>query len=142
TVVWSFTFSSDARMCGSFSGSAPAFSGTQYPGAIPCGKKMPMKRLFGAPAAVCANAVPAGTIASSNGSASVMPAPLRNARRGMCFFGMNMLLAPLLGLLVGRRGRCLHFRVDRLLSLRIHLSRLALELSKFTGREALLLLSR
>jgi hypothetical protein len=31
---------------------------------------------------------PAGTIASRNGSASVAPAPRRNARRGNCFWVM------------------------------------------------------
>src|SRR5262245_59746070 len=36
-------------------------------------------------ARVCANAVPAGIIASSNGSAIVAPAPLRTVRRDRCF---------------------------------------------------------
>ena len=54
---------------------------------MPCGKKTPTNRLFGA-AAVCASSVLAGTIASSNGSANVTPAPFRNVRRGICFFVM------------------------------------------------------
>src|SRR6478736_820492 len=56
---------------------------------MPCGKKMPAKRGFGA-AAVAASAVDAGSMASSSGSASVQPAPFRNLRRGMCFFEIYM----------------------------------------------------
>src|ERR1700682_6046584 len=33
-----------------FAGSSVAFSGIQYPGAIPCGQKIPMKRVLGAAA--------------------------------------------------------------------------------------------
>ena len=47
------------------------------------------RRVFGV-AAVCASAVPAGTIDSSSGSASVTPAPRRNVRRERCFFVMNV----------------------------------------------------
>src|SRR5207248_10623272 len=62
-------------------------------GAAPCGCQMPTKRRTGA-AAVRRSGVTAGTIDSSNGSASVTPAPRRNVRRGMCFFVMNMVRAP------------------------------------------------
>src|SRR5678816_4723084 len=41
-------------------------------------------------AAVWARAVPAGTIASRNGSPSVTPAAFRTARREICFFVMNI----------------------------------------------------
>src|SRR5262245_4126374 len=52
---------------------------------------MPTNRLTG-DAAVSRIGVSAGTIASSSGSASATPAPLRNVRRGMCIFLMNMFL--------------------------------------------------
>ena len=60
--------------------SRPACSGLQYPGDAPCGCQMPQKRGTGA-AAVRASAVPAGTMASSRGSATVAPTPRRNVRR-------------------------------------------------------------
>ena len=41
-------------------------------------------------AAVFASAVKAGIMASSNGSASAVPAPRSRARRLMCFLVMNM----------------------------------------------------
>src|SRR5687767_3981281 len=50
---------------------------------------MQPSRVGRAPAAVCANAVPAGIIDSSSGSASVTPMPWRNVRRDRCFFVMN-----------------------------------------------------
>src|SRR5215470_16268153 len=50
---------------------------------------MPTNRLTGA-AALSLSGVNAGTIDSSSGSASVMPAPRRNVRRGMCFLAMNI----------------------------------------------------
>src|SRR5262245_15969343 len=50
---------------------------------------MATNRLFGR-AGVCARSVAAGTIASSNGRASVAPAPLRTARRGMRRFATNI----------------------------------------------------
>jgi len=40
--------------------------------------------------AVTAIAVPAGTIESSSGSATVAPAPRRNVRRANCFLAMNI----------------------------------------------------
>src|SRR5712692_10316507 len=52
----------------------PSLSGIQYPGAMPWGTKMPVKRVFGT-AAVLLNGVCAGIIESSNGNASVTPAP-------------------------------------------------------------------
>src|SRR6266568_1744867 len=73
----------------------PSLFGIQYPGAIPWGTKQPTNRGFGL-AAVCANAVAAGTMASRNGSASAAPAPRRTVRRGMCFLVINMVDASLL----------------------------------------------
>src|SRR5215813_13019500 len=67
----------------------PTLSGTQYPGDIPWGTKQATNRGFGV-AAVCARSVPAGTIASSSGKASVTPAPRKNVRRERCFFTINM----------------------------------------------------
>src|SRR6185295_2141668 len=91
TVVWFFTASSDSMTNGSLSGSAPSACGPQRPGAMPCGKKMPTKRGFGA-TALCAIA---GVIASSSGSASVTPAPRRKRRRGICFFITNDMVCSL-----------------------------------------------
>src|SRR6266849_1311410 len=121
-------------MYGSFAGSAPTCSGTQYPGAIPWGKNMPTKRPFAGPAAVCASAVAAGTIAASNGSAKVTPAPLRNSRRGICFFETNMLVAPFFTVSLAWRLRLT--RNSRLGALRIHLERLALDDAEDEGGEA------
>src|SRR6186713_2177792 len=50
---------------------------------------MQPRRVFGT-AAVCARSVPAGTIESSSGSASVTPVPRRNVRRERCFFVMKL----------------------------------------------------
>src|SRR5678815_5608336 len=52
---------------------------------------MPQNRLFGV-AAVLAKGVCAGSIASSNGSATVTPAPRRNVRRERCFFEMKFIV--------------------------------------------------
>src|SRR5579864_1092985 len=71
---------------------APSCSGLQYPGAAPCGCQIPRNRRAGA-AAVLSNGVCAGTIESSKGKPSVMPAPRRNARRGTNFFEINIYLA-------------------------------------------------
>ena len=59
---------------------------------MPCTISMQTSRCFDAdaPAAVFANTVLAGTIASSNGSAMVTPMPFRTARRDTCFFEMYM----------------------------------------------------
>ena len=89
TTVLSLTFLSDSRMYG-ISVRAPSAFGTQWPGPMPCGKKIPTKRLLAGTAAVCASSVRAGTIASSNGSANAAPAPLRMVRRGMCRFVINI----------------------------------------------------
>src|SRR5580698_2761304 len=67
----------------------PSCCGLQYPGAAPCGCQIPMKRLTGA-AAVLAKGVCAGTIESSRGKPSLMPAPRKNVRRGMNFFSINI----------------------------------------------------
>ena len=96
TTVWSLTFSRDSRIYGSFAGSGPATAGSQCPGAMPWGKKMPTNRFFGCPAAVWANAAFAGSIASSSGSASVTPAPRRNTLRRICFRVTNDMGSPLL----------------------------------------------
>ena len=56
---------------------------------MPCGTKQPTNLGFGL-AAVCASAVAAGTIASSNGSASAAPAPRRTVRREIFFLVMNI----------------------------------------------------
>src|SRR5271156_803637 len=66
----------------------PSVLGIQYPGAAPCGTKIPVKRVFGF-AAVLRNGVCAGTIESKNGRASAMPAPRRNVRLGTCFLVIN-----------------------------------------------------
>src|SRR5512138_1582468 len=66
---------------------------------------MPTKRLTGA-AADNRIGWSAGTIASSSGKASVTPAPRRNVRRGMCFFGRNISNSQLSYVLI-RTGRLL-----------------------------------
>src|SRR5687768_3279106 len=88
-VVCSRTDSSGFQLKGSSPVRGPTFSGTQYPGAPPCGTNRPTNRGFGL-AAVWASAVRAGTIASRNGSAITAPAPRRIVRRGMCFLEINM----------------------------------------------------
>ena len=50
--------------------------------------EIPVKRVFGV-AAVLPSGVCAGIIESSNGRASVTPAPRMNVRRDMCFLVMN-----------------------------------------------------
>src|SRR5437868_1870121 len=102
-------------MSGSFSGSVPSCSGTQSPGAIPCGKKIPMNRLLGT-AAVCASNVAAGIIESRSGKARVMPAPRRNVLRLMCLLEMYIACCPSL-VAPARNGR--------VLDLHVHLERLA-----------------
>ncbi len=59
--------------------------------AEPCTISMAASRTL--PAAVLANAVRAGTIASSIGSAIVTPKPRSTARREMCFLVMNISLS-------------------------------------------------
>src|SRR5262245_4791552 len=53
---------------------------------------MPTNRFTGA-AAVSRDGVNAGSIESSNGTASVTPAPRRNVRRGMCFLATNIVIS-------------------------------------------------
>src|SRR5436190_16223553 len=81
--------SSGFQLNGSSAPSAPSFSGTQYPGAIPCGTNSPTNRGFGL-AAVWASTVAAGTMASSSGSDNIAPAPRNTVRLEMCFFERNM----------------------------------------------------
>src|SRR5690242_20273160 len=83
---------SKARLPGwDFGSPGPPASGTHHPGAAPWGTKMPAKRDFGV-AAVLTNGVCAGIIESSNGSASVIPAPRRNIRLGICFLVTNIII--------------------------------------------------
>src|SRR5215468_2865740 len=60
-------------------------SGTQYPGAAPCGTNAPTKRV-GSAFAWAAVAPRAGSIDSRKGSAIVAPTPRRNVRRGIFRF--------------------------------------------------------
>src|SRR5262245_26101255 len=69
--------------------SRPSVFGTQCPGAMPCGKKIAVNRVFGF-AAVSRSSVCAGSIASSSGRARVTPVPYKKVRRGKCFFAMNI----------------------------------------------------
>src|SRR5262245_22074686 len=55
-------------------------------------------------AAVCARTVPAGIIASSSGSPSAAPRPRSTVRRGRCFLGTNISVAPGADLKVGGYG--------------------------------------
>src|SRR5262245_28382408 len=71
----------------------PAVLGTQYPGAIPCGKKIPAKRVFGFEA-VALSGVCAGSMASRKGNDNVTPAPRRNVRRERCFLEINIFIKP------------------------------------------------
>ena len=86
----------------------PSVLGTQYPGAIPCGKKIPVNRVFGFAAAFF-KGVCAGSMASRNGNATVTPAPYKNVRRGICFFVMNMTVCPLI-LMIARGFRAFALR--------------------------------
>src|SRR6266540_5448237 len=101
---------------------------------MPCGTKQPTNRGFGF-AAVCASAVAAGTIDSSSGSASAAPAPRSTARRGMCFFVINI-SAP--------DGEAQGLRVTELMRragadgcLHVHLKRLAPDDRRDDGRESI-----
>ena len=65
------------------------------PGRHAMGEKIPTRLLFGCPAAVYANAVLAGSMASISGSASVTPAHCRKVPRGKCFLVMNDIVSSL-----------------------------------------------
>src|SRR5579862_7172045 len=65
--VRSTTDSSGFVMKERLDASSTGFSGIQYPGAMPCGQKMPMNRVLGE-AAVLLSGVCAGIIESSSGS--------------------------------------------------------------------------
>src|SRR6185295_14808857 len=67
----------------------PVVFGVQWLGRSPIGTNTAPKRRGGF-AAVCVVAVNAGTMASSSGSASVVPMPRRNVRRGSDIFVMNI----------------------------------------------------
>src|SRR5262245_31945868 len=127
-------------MNGSVSGSAPSAPGSQKPGAMPCGKKIPTKRGFGVAASVAANATDAGSMASSNGSANVQPALLRNVRRGMCRLVMIMgLLHSLAPVTARAAGGVARHRLD---TLHVHLERLAVDDAEDERREAILVAHR
>src|SRR6266542_7028431 len=91
---------------------------------MPCGTKMPVKRVFVWAAAVWPASARAGIIASSNGSASMVPAPRRKVRRGMCILVRYMVIGPprasgssrtlllLLCDLAWRRGGRLHVHLE------------------------------
>src|SRR5262245_338663 len=139
TTVRSFTFFSDSRMNGSLSGKAPSAPGSQYPGAMPCGKKMPTKRGLGVAASVAARATDAGSIASSSGKPSVHPALLRNVRRGTCRFVMNIgLLRSLASVPCAGVNGCRRWFGD----FHIHLERLAVHDAHHEGGEAVLIAHR
>src|SRR4029079_3016681 len=120
--------------------SLPDLSGLQYPGAAPCGCQMPTNRFTGA-AAVSRDGVNAGSIESSNGSASVTPAPRRNVRRGMCFLATNIVVST-----HSRRvhrtgpGLQLSVRVYNVLALDPHLELRALHYCQHDGRESVVVL--
>src|SRR5262245_13459345 len=127
-------------MNGSLSGSGPSAVGSQYPGAIPCGKKMPTKRGLGVAASAAFSATDAGSIASSSGSPSVHPALLRNVRRGICRLVMNMALLRSLASLPARAVDRLAWR--RIVRFRVHLKRLARDDADDESREAALVADR
>src|ERR1700733_12689830 len=70
--------------------------------AEPCTISIAAKRVRGV-AAVLRSGVCAGTMESSNGSATVAPKPRRTVRREMCFLVMNIVLTP--------RGTCENCRL-------------------------------
>src|SRR5438034_319788 len=83
-VTCSLTGASELRI-GESSSSFFSPGGVQRVMSHPIGMKTKPRRRTGL-AGVLASAVAAGTIASSNGSASVAPIPRRNVRRGRAFF--------------------------------------------------------
>src|SRR5689334_3597685 len=101
---------------------------------MPCGTKIPMKRLLGI-AAVLASGVCAGIMESSSGSARVTPAPRISARREMCFLVMNI-SAPLLVRCALRKI----LRVPAHLNFLIHLERLALHHAQHQRRKPVVVL--
>src|SRR6185436_8459443 len=70
---------------GDISKPLPVCGGDQRSITAPCGKATKANRFGVAAAAVCAQAVEAGLIASRNGSAIAAPTPLSTVRREMCF---------------------------------------------------------
>src|SRR5215831_17011163 len=68
---------------------APSCAGVHLSMIAPCGRYTNPRRAFGF-ATVLASTVPAGTIASSSGSANEAPAAFRNVRRCRCFRVRNM----------------------------------------------------
>src|SRR5215475_5134869 len=74
---------------GDSSNPVPAAAGVHEGMSAPCGMYMNPVRI-GLAASVFANAVAAGIIASSSGSASEAPMPRRNVRRGIESFEMNI----------------------------------------------------
>src|SRR5689334_359654 len=105
TVVNALYGSSGFKICGK-SNVVPTASGFHRAITAPCGKYTKPSRGAGA-AAVAANAVAAGIIASSSGKPIAMPAPRSTARREMCLRVMNISSSPRSS--IGTR----RFRVDR-----------------------------
>src|SRR5690606_8235225 len=101
TVTYSFNGASGSRMNGN-SKSRPVRVGSHSSCSAPCGKYTKPSRRPGV-AAVFASAVPAGTIASSNGSAIDAPAPRSTVRRDRCFRFRNIARSSSNPLLQGRR---------------------------------------
>src|SRR5436190_23219520 len=125
-------------MKGRLSDSGPSAPGSQCPGAMPWGKKIPTNRGFGDAASVAANATEAGIIASSSGRANVQPALLRNVRRGTCRLVMNIELLRSLAptRVVDRMAR------HRLDHLHVHLKRLAVDDAEHERGETILIAHR
>src|SRR5207244_5518857 len=63
----------------------PVSFGDQRSMTAPCGKPTKANRFAVEPAAVCAQAVEAGLIASRSGNAMLAPMPFNTARRETCF---------------------------------------------------------
>src|SRR5579864_1085452 len=111
---------------------------------MPCGTKIPVKRVFAA-AAVLLKGVCAGTIESSRGSASATPAPRRTVRRDMYFLVMNIgfrsfsfdIYHPSFR---SARGTLLGLRVCAELHLLVHLEGLALDDAHHQRRETVVVL--
>src|SRR6516164_7694019 len=128
---------SGSMIRGSWSDKRPSAPGSQKPGAMPCGKKIPTNRDLGVAASLATSGTAAGSIASSSGSVRVHPALCKNFRRGMCRFVMNIELLRSLASFWTRV-------VDRVARngfshLHVHLERLAADDARDEGREAILI---
>jgi hypothetical protein len=90
TIVRCWRYASSGWRIGDISKLVPVCGGDQRSMIAPCGKPTKASRFGADPAAVCAHAVAAGFIASSNGNAIVAPTPFSTARRETCFLNTNM----------------------------------------------------